>query len=109
FSELLRDVERGAVAEVVVDGDALLATMTDGRQGRTTAPGNYVTANPSFVPDLMKRDVRIDVRTHSEETAFNYAALVMAAAFLSVLAYTLYRVTSGRIPALENRARAADH
>ena len=79
FSELLRDVERGAVAEVVVDGDALLATMTDGRQVRTTAPSNYVTANPSFVPDLMKRDVRIDVHTPSEDRAFNYAALVMAA------------------------------
>jgi cell division protease FtsH len=108
FSDLLREVDRGAVVEVVVNGDALLVTMSDGRQVRTTAPLNYVTANPTFVAELMEKQVRIDVRAAAEEKAFNYAALVMAAAFLSVLALTLYRVTSGRIPALESKTRQAD-
>src|SRR5690349_13526325 len=50
FSDLLKDLDRGQLAEVVVNGDTLDVTHTDGRVTRTTTPANYVTANPSFVP-----------------------------------------------------------
>jgi cell division protease FtsH len=108
FSDVLRDIDRGAVAEVVIDGDTLTVTLADGRILRTTTPGNYVTANPLFVPELARKGVRLDVRTASEETVYSYVALLMAAAFLGVLAFTLFRVTSGRIPALESKTREAD-
>jgi cell division protease FtsH len=108
FSDLLRDLNRGAVAGVVVNGDELRIALKNGRAMRTTAPANYVTANPSFVSELVSKGVRIDVHTASEQTAYNYGALLLGVAFVAVLGFALYRVTSGRIPALESRTREAD-
>jgi cell division protease FtsH len=108
FSDLLRDLNRGAVSEVVVNGDELRITLKDGRAMRTTAPANYVTANPSFVAELLGKDVRIDVHTASEQTAYSYGAFLLGISFVLVLGFALYRVTSGRIPALESRTREAD-
>jgi cell division protease FtsH len=107
FSDLLRDLDRGEVKEVVVTGDTLDFKRADGRVFRTMAPANYVTANAAFVPDLAKRGVRIDVQIASEQSAYSYGALVIGAAFLGLLGFTLFRVTSGRIPALESKTREA--
>ena len=74
FSDLLRDLDRGVVSEVVVNGDELRIALNDGRAMRTTAPANYVTANPSFVSELVSKGVRIDVQTASEQTAYSYGA-----------------------------------
>jgi cell division protease FtsH len=108
FSEVLRDIERGAVTEIVLSGDALEVKRADGRAVRTTAPAGYVTANPSFIPELARKGVRIDVNTPAEPPAYSYTALVLGVAFLGVLGVVLYRVTSGRIPALETKTREAD-
>jgi len=108
FSDLLRHLDQGAVSEVVVNGDALDFKLKSGELLRTVAPANYVTANSAFVPDLAKRNVRIDVRTLPEQSAFSYGALVIGLGFAGLLAFTMYRVTSGRIPALESKTRAAD-
>ena len=107
FSDLLRDLDRGVVAEVVVTGDTLDYKRTDGGAFRTMAPANYVTANAAFVPDLAKKGVRIDVQIASEQSAYSYGALLIGAAFLGLLGFTLFRVTSGRIPALESKTREA--
>ena len=108
FSDLLHQLDRGAVSAVVVNGDALEYTLRTGELFSTTAPANYVTANESFVTDLAKRNVRIDVRSLPEPTAYSYGALLLGLGFVGVLAFTMYRVTSGRIPALESKTRAAD-
>ena len=108
FSDLLRDLERGAVAEVVVSGDSLVYTQTTGQTLQTNAPANYVTANPSFVSEMAKRGVRINVRTAPDESAYSYGALLVAVTFLGLFGVTLYRVTTGRIPALESKTRTAD-
>jgi cell division protease FtsH len=108
FSDLLNDLDRGQVAEVVVNGDTLDVTHADGRMTRTTVPANYVTANPSFVSELAKKGVRLDVRTASDQTAYSYGALLVGIAFVGILGLTLYRITSGRIPALESKAKEAD-
>src|SRR5205807_739848 len=65
-------------------------------------------ANPSFVSDLAKRNVRIDIRSASDQSAFSYGAAIVGVAFFALLGLTLYRVTSGRIPALESKTRQAD-
>ena len=108
FSDLLRDLDRGVVAEVVVTGDVLDFKRADGHAFRTVVPANYVTANAAFVPDLAKKGVRIDVQTASEQSAYSYGALLIGVAFLGLLGFTLFRVTSGRIPALESKTREAD-
>src|SRR2546423_1546108 len=63
FSDLLRHLGNGSVAEVVVNGDTLDFKLATGETFRTLSPANYVTANPAFIPDMAKRNVRIDVRT----------------------------------------------
>jgi len=108
FSDLLHALDRGAVTAVEVNGDTLTYTTADGRTQQTATPANYVTANPGFVPDLVKRNVRIDVRTASDQSAYSYGAVVVGLAFFALLGLTLYRVTSGRIPALESKTRQAD-
>jgi cell division protease FtsH len=108
FSDLLRDLDRGAVTDVVVNGDSLDFKRTDGTVARTNAPANYVTANAAFVSDLAKKHVRIDVRTAADPAAYSYGAVLLALAFLGMLGFMLYRVTSGRIPALESKTRQAD-
>src|SRR5262245_4015035 len=108
FSDLLRQLDRGAVSELIVAGDTLDFKLTTGQTLPTVAPLNYVTANPSFVTDLAKHHVRIDVRSAPEQTAYGYSALLLGVGVLGVLGLTLYRVTTGRIPALESKTREAD-
>jgi cell division protease FtsH len=107
FSDLLRQLDRGAVSEVVVNGDSLEFKLTSGELFRTVAPANYV-ASAGFIPELSRRNVRIDVRTVTEQSAYSYGALMLGLGFVGLLAFTMYRVTSGRIPALESKTRAAD-
>ena len=108
FSDLLRDLDRGAVTEVVVSGDTLTFKSATGQTLRTHAPSNYVTANPAFIPDLAKRNVRIDIRTGSEPSPFSYGALILGVGFLGLIGLALYRITTGRIPALESKTRTAN-
>jgi cell division protease FtsH len=108
FSDLLRDLDRGVVSEVVVSGDALTFKLTSGQFRHTNAPANYVAANPAFILDLARRNVRIDVRTASEQPAYSYGALLLGLIFLGLLGFMLYRVTTGRIPAMESKTRTAD-
>jgi cell division protease FtsH len=108
FTDLLRDLDRGAVSEVAVSGDTLDVRLSDGRTVRTVAPANYVTANPTFVTDLARKRVRLDIRSIPEQTAYSYGALVLGVGFVGLLGFTLYRVTTGRIPTLESKAREAD-
>jgi cell division protease FtsH len=108
FSDLLRHLDRGEVAAIVVNGDALEFTLSNGQPFRTVAPANYVTANAAFVPELAKKNVRIDVRSTAEPAAVSYGAIVLGLGFVGLLGFTLYRVSSGRIPALESKTREAD-
>jgi cell division protease FtsH len=108
FSDLLHDLNGGRVAAIVVDGDTLDFTSKDGTTRRTVAPANYVTVNAAFVPELVAKGIRLDVRTASEPAAYSYGALALGLVFISLLGLTLYRVTTGRIPALESKAREAN-
>ena len=108
FSDLLRLIDKGVVTDVVVNGDALDFKLGSGQTFRTIAPANYVTSNAAFVPELTRRNVRIDVRSANEQTAFSYGALLLGIGFVALLGFTLYRVTTGRIPALESKTREAD-
>jgi len=102
FSDLLRQLDGGSVTAVVVNGDTLEFTIANGQTFRTVAPANYVTTNASFVPELARKHVKIDVRTAPEQSAYGYGAVVLGLGFVGLLGLTLYRVTTGRIPALES-------
>jgi cell division protease FtsH len=107
FSDLLRDLDRGVVAGVVVNGDVFDVRLADGKVMRTVAPANYAAANSTFIPGLASKNVRIEVRTAPDQTTYSYGALALGLAFIGFLGFTLYRVTTGHIPALESRTREA--
>jgi cell division protease FtsH len=107
FSDLLRHLDNGTVSAVVVNGDTLDFTIAGGQTFRTTAPVNYVTVNAAFVADLAKKHVRIEVQTLPEQSPYSVGALLLGLGVISALGFTMYRVTSGRIPALESRTREA--
>jgi cell division protease FtsH len=105
FSDFLGHVERSGVSALVVQGDELFFTAADGNTARSTAPPNYVTANPAFLSDLAKRNVRIEVKGSSESTQYRLFAAAVALALLGGVGLTLYHSTAGRIPALESGPR----
>jgi cell division protease FtsH len=107
FSELLHQLDNGAVTAVIVSGDTLEYTLADGRTLRTVAPSNFVTMNAAFVPELARKGIRVDVRAAVEPAAYSYGALGLGVVFIALLGLTLYRVTTGRIPALESKTREA--
>src|SRR5262245_48611099 len=88
FSDLLRDLDGGVVTAVIVNGDTLEFKLNDGRTLQTTAPINYVTANPTFIGDLARKGVRIDVKTASEQSPYSYGAFLLGLAFVGVLGFT---------------------
>jgi cell division protease FtsH len=108
FSDLLSAADRGAVSEVVVNGDSLDVKLTNGKTMRTVAPANYVAGNSAFISELAKKGVRIAVQTSPEQTAYSYGALAIGLVFMTLVGFTLYRITSGRIPALETKTREAN-
>ncbi len=108
FSDLLTHLDSGSVSAVVVTGDNLEVTLSSGRTFRTIAPPNYLTANAAFVADLAKKRVRIEIQTPPEQSAYSYAALALGLGFIGALGFMMYRVTSGRIPALESKMHEAD-
>jgi cell division protease FtsH len=108
FSDLLGHLDRAEVKDLAVNGDTLDFKLKNGRAYRTVSPANYVTANAAFVLDLARKGVRIEVQTAPEQSAYGYGALVLGLGFVGLLGFTMYRVTSGRIPALESKTREAD-
>ncbi|HUR33487.1 MAG TPA: ATP-dependent zinc metalloprotease FtsH [Vicinamibacterales bacterium] len=108
FSDLLRDVDRGVVSELVVNGDRLEVKTSDGRVFTTTTPPGYLTGNPAYLSELARKGVRIDVTSSSADTATTYGAFALGVLFVAIIGLTLYRVTSGRIPALDGKTREAD-
>jgi cell division protease FtsH len=108
FSDLLSAVDRGEVSEVAVNGDTLDVKLRNGTTMRAVAPANYVASNSVFISQLAKGGVRIDVRSAPEQTAYSYGALALGVVFMVVVGFTLYRVTNGRIPALETKTREAN-
>jgi len=97
FSDFLQEADAGRISAVVANGDHLDITRTDGSLAETTTSANYVTAN---IADLRKNGIKIEVTALGEPSAYSYGALLLGVAFIGMLGLSLYRVTSGRIPAL---------
>jgi cell division protease FtsH len=109
FSEFLKAVDAGKVTEVTFNDRTMKVTLRDGTVVQTVAPPEFLGANSAFVTDLYRRDIRVDVTPAAEPGSLSWSAMAMAAAFLALLAFTVYRTTAGRIPSISGRARVAEH
>ncbi len=108
FSEFLQQAQAGNVAQVTFGERSVAVKFRDGHVAQTVAPAEFLSTNSSFLRDLVRRQVRIDVSPAAEEGALSYGAMAMAAAFLGLLGFTVYRTTAGRIPSMSGRARVAE-
>jgi cell division protease FtsH len=93
----------------VTFGDrSLLVTFRDHSQASTVAPAEFLTANASFVTDLVKRQIRVDVTAPADPTSLSWGAIFSVTAFFALLGFTVYRTTAGKIPSISSRSRLAD-
>jgi cell division protease FtsH len=107
FTDLLTAVHAGRVTQVVVRPDALHIVFRDGTEARSIAPPGYIAANPTFMTDLARRQVKARVESGAPGSTYQFGALVLAVGFLGLLGFTVYRVTAGRIPSMETQTRVA--
>jgi cell division protease FtsH len=109
FSEFLKAVDAGKVSDVTFDDRTIRVVLRDGTVMETVAPPEFLAANSSFVTDLYRRDIRVDVTPGAAPGSLSWGAMAIASAFLALLAFTVYRTTAGRIPSISGRARVAEH
>jgi len=107
FSDFLRDVQSGQVQSVQMKEDAVEFERRDGARFETVAPQGYIALNPSFVPSLMERGVRIDVDRIQPSGASIYTPYAFGLILFGALALVLFRIVTGRVPSLE-KARTID-
>ncbi len=108
FSEFLDTVESGTVAQVTFTERTMDVQLKDGRVLKTFVPPDFLAANASFVTDLARRGIRVDVTPPVDPASLSWGAMATAAAFLALLGFTVYRTTAGRIPSMSGRARVAE-
>ena len=107
FSEFLQRVESGTVTSVTIRERAIDARFRDGATATTIVPNEFLTGS-SFVTDLVKRQVRVEVAPQADPSSLSWSVMAVAAAFFSLLAFTVYRTTTGKIPSISARARLAE-
>jgi cell division protease FtsH len=108
FSEFLKAVDAGKVTDVTFADPIIKVVLRDGSVAQTVAPPEFLGANGSFVNDLYRRDIRVDVIPAPEPGSLSWGATATVAAFLALLGFTVYRTTAGRIPSISGRARIAE-
>ena len=108
FSEFLRQVDAGKVTEVTFRDRAIEIGLRDGSKAHTVPPPEFLAANASFITDLYKRQIRVDVMPTPDPDALSYGAIATAIALFGLLGFTVYRTTAGRVPSMSGRARVAD-
>jgi cell division protease FtsH len=108
FSEFLKAVDAGKVTDVTFADPIIKVVLRDGSVAQTVAPPEFLAANGSFVNDLYRRDIRVDVIPAPEPGSLSWGATATVAAFLALLGFTVYRTTAGRIPSISGRARIAE-
>jgi cell division protease FtsH len=108
FSDFVRQIEAGGVTQVRFGERSIGVKLKSGEVFQTIAPPEFLSANASFVTDLVRRDIRVDVVAPNDPTSLSWTAMFTAAAFLALLGFTVYRTTAGRIPSISARARVAE-
>jgi cell division protease FtsH len=108
FSQFLQHVEANAVARVTFSERSVALVLKDGTQLQTVAPADFLSANPTFLNDLIRRNVQFEAAPAPDPASLSWSAMATAAAFFALLAFTVYRTTAGRIPSMSGRARVAE-
>ena len=107
FSEFLKQIERHEVTQITFGERAIDVSLRDGRKFETVAPPQFLSANSSFVTDLVKGGVRVEVTPMADPQALSYGMIITVVAFFGLICFSVYRTTAGRIPN-SGRTRVAE-
>jgi cell division protease FtsH len=97
FSEFLQQIDKGQVKKVRFADGAIALTLSNGTTARTIPPPSVLATDSGFVTTLAARGVRIEVQQAPEPGALSPGSIAVAVFFLSLLGFTVYRTTAGRI------------
>jgi cell division protease FtsH len=106
FSDFLQQVNRGEVTQVRFADGVIALTLAGGGAARTVPPPNFPVSD-AFLATLTSHGVRIEAKPADEPGALSGSAIALAAVFLALLGFTVYRTTSGRIHT-PGKAKIAD-
>jgi cell division protease FtsH len=98
FSEFLQQIDRGDITRVTFGERAIVVALRDGRTLQTVAPPEFLSANSSFITDLVRRKVRVEVTPPADPQALSYGMIGTVIAFFGLICFSVYRTTAGRIP-----------
>jgi cell division protease FtsH len=107
FSEFLQQIERREVTQVRFAERSIDVSLRDGRKLETVAPPQFLSANASFITDLVKSGVRVEVTPMADPQALSYGMIITVVAFFGLICFSVYRTTAGRIPN-SGRTRVAE-
>jgi cell division protease FtsH len=107
FSEFLAAVEAGSLTQVELEPDSYIGVQRDGGRVQTAAPLGYAAANPTFVSDLARRAIRVEVKAGNTGAMFSASAVVVTLGCFLLLGFAFYRLGPGRMPSVEQDARHA--
>ncbi|HEX5474059.1 MAG TPA: ATP-dependent metallopeptidase FtsH/Yme1/Tma family protein, partial [Vicinamibacterales bacterium] len=97
FSTFIQQVDQGQVAKVTFADSSIAVGLRDGHTVQTVAPPAFLAANASFVTDLARHGVQVDVKPSPDAGTLSITAVSLAVGFLALLGFTVYRTTAGRI------------
>jgi cell division protease FtsH len=97
FSDFLQQIDKGQVKQVRFADGAITLTLASGATARTIPPPSMLATDSGFVTGLAARGVRIEVQQAPDPGALTPGAIAVAAFFLALLGFTVYRTTAGRI------------
>jgi cell division protease FtsH len=98
FSEFLQKIDHGQVKQVRASADgAIVLMLADGSKAATVAPPSFLATDSAFLTKLSERGVRVEIQKAPDPGALTPASVAIAAFFLALIGFTVYRTTSGRI------------
>jgi cell division protease FtsH len=108
FSEFVRQVESGKVAQVTITPREVELQLTDGQRVRTTPPPAFFSANSAFVTDLARRKIGVAVVAEQESEIAAWGPVLLGIMFVGLVGFVVFRATGGRITSVEQKARLAE-
>jgi cell division protease FtsH len=108
FSEFVRQAEAGQVKQITIAGATVEFVLKNGGAERTVPPAAFFSGSSAFLTDLARRNVQVSVVAERGSTVAIYTPLVVGAFAIALVGFAVYRVTAGRIPSMDQRARVAE-
>ena len=97
FSEFMQRIDQGQIKQVRFADGVMALTLADGKTAVTVPPPSFLAADSTFITDLARRGVRIEIQQAPEPGGLTPGAIAIASFFVALLGFTVYRTTAGRI------------